>query len=142
MGPRFIGRDQLMLKRSAIPLLLTAAVALTAIGLIVWMAAKPQYWFPDAYAAKGESGDIGSGGPQGPPGPPGPVGPEAATTIDDLSSTVDELSTRLDDLETGTGDQAASSVDDLKTALTDLCDAISTDYTYATPGSELETVLD
>ena len=126
-------------KRFSIPLLLTAVVAVTAIGLIVWMAADPQYWFPGAYAAKGERGDVGPRGRQGPPGPPGP---DAATAIDDLSSTVDDLSSRLDDLETGTGDQAASSVDDLKTALTDLCDAISVDYRYAIPGSELESVLD
>jgi hypothetical protein len=38
-----------MPKRFLIPLVATAAVALTSLGLIVWIAANPQYWFPGAY---------------------------------------------------------------------------------------------
>jgi hypothetical protein len=89
------------------------ATALTAIGLIVWIAVDPEYWFPGAYAPKGVQGDPGPRGPVGRPGPAGPVGPDAADAINEVSS-------RLDDLETGSGDQASSSVDDLSSTVDDL----------------------
>jgi hypothetical protein len=54
-----------MPKRFLIPLAATAAISLTAVGLIVWIAADPQYWFPGAYASKGEQDDVGLRGPQG-----------------------------------------------------------------------------
>jgi outer membrane murein-binding lipoprotein Lpp len=134
-------------------LVVSLATAITAIGLIVWIAADPEYWFPGAYAPKGVQGDPGPRGPAGPQGPPGPVGPDAADAIDeassrlddlesrvsDLESRVDDVETRVDDLETGSGDQAASSVDDLSfrvdnvestaddasSKLDDICSALS-----------------
>jgi hypothetical protein len=130
-----IRKEADMPKRVLVPLVATAAIALTAIGLIAWIAADPQYWFPGAYAAKGQQGDVGPRGPRGASGPPGPVGPDAEAAISDLSD-------RLDDLETGTGDQADSSVTDLSDKLSTICDAIDTEYTYASPGSEIESVLD
>jgi hypothetical protein len=108
-------------------LVVSLATALTAIGLIVWIAVDPEYWFPGAYAPKGVQGDPGPRGPAGPQGPPGPVGPDAADAIDeassrldDLESRVSDLESRVDDLETGTGDQAASSVDDLSSRMDDV----------------------
>jgi hypothetical protein len=91
-------------------LVVSLATAFTAIGLIIWIAAEPEYWFPGAYAPKGIQGEQGPRGPAGPQGPPGPIGPDAATAVDDVSS-------RLDDLETGSGDQAATSVEDLSSRL-------------------------
>jgi hypothetical protein len=94
-------------------LVVSLVTALTAIGLIVWIAVDPENWFPGAYAPKGVQGDPGPRGSVGPQGPPGPVGPDAADAIDELTS-------RLDDLETGSGDQAASSVDELSSRLDDV----------------------
>jgi hypothetical protein len=36
-------------------LVVSLATALTAIGLIVWIAVDPEYWFPGAYAPKGRT---------------------------------------------------------------------------------------
>jgi hypothetical protein len=96
------------------------ATALTAIGLVVWMAVDPEYWFPGAYAPKGIQGDPGPRGPVGPPGPAGPVGPDAADAVDELTSQLEDLTSRLDDLETGSGDQAPESVTDLSARVDDV----------------------
>src|SRR4051794_28854249 len=98
-------------------LVVSLATALTAIGLIVWMAVDPQYWFPGAYAPQGVQGEPGPRGPVGAQGPPGPVGPDASAAIDDLTS-------RLDDLETGNGDQAPESVEDLSSRVDDVASRV------------------
>lgn len=107
-------------------------LAIGCAGVLTWVLIDPQYWFPSAYAQKGEPGDRGSRGPVGPPGPAGPVGPSAGSAIDDLSSQVDDLSSqvddissRLDDAETGTGDQASMSLDDVATTVQSICDGFS-----------------
>ena len=53
------------------PVLVAALAAslllnLAALGWVAWIVAEPAYWFPNAFAEKGEQGD------QGPRGQPGP----------------------------------------------------------------------
>jgi len=73
-----------MLRSRAVLVLLVInlAATLVAIGWLAWISSSPRYWFPGAYAAKGERGDLGPRGPRGPVGPPGPVGPDAASAIE------------------------------------------------------------
>jgi hypothetical protein len=118
---------------SSLPLAATAAIALTAIGLIVWIAADPQYWFPGAYAAKGGRGDVGPRGPRGPVGPQGPVGDTAEGAIADLDSRVSDLEdsigtlqTDLSDLQDETGGSTIESdVQDATSKLDAICTALS-----------------
>jgi hypothetical protein len=111
----------------------TTAVALTSVGLIVWIAVDPQYWFPGAYAQQGDRGDPGPRGPRGLIGPQGPVGDTAEGAVADLDFRVsdleDSIGTLQDDLTT-LQDEAGSStlevdVADAATKLSDLCDAFS-----------------
>jgi hypothetical protein len=81
-------------------------LSVLAIGWTTWIVAEPRYWFPGAYAQKGERGDKGPRGPLGPPGPSGPVGPEAADVILDLEASISGVETRLEEL--------ASDLDDLE----------------------------
>jgi hypothetical protein len=104
-------------------------VAITSLGLVVWMAVDPERWFPGAYAQQGEQGPPGPAGPQGPAGPPGPVGPDAQSEVEDVSlrlsdveDRVETLEDRLDDLETGSGDEASMSVEDIATMVNSMCD--------------------
>jgi hypothetical protein len=71
-------------------------VALGAAGFATWFAVDPEYWFPGAYAEKGERGDPGPPGPPGPRGEPGPVGPSASQSISDLEARVSDLEGELD----------------------------------------------
>lgn len=113
--------------------IIATAIALTAIALIVWIAAKPTYWFPGAYALQGVQGDPGPSGTVGPTGPAGPVGPDAEGAISsvesdlsDLSSQLDDVSSRLDDLENETGTSSfASDFESLQSTVTDICDQFS-----------------
>jgi hypothetical protein len=122
-----------MPKKFAIALAATAAVALTAIGLIVWIAAEPQYWFPGAYAQKGEQGDPGPRGPRGPAGSQGPVGDTAEGAIGDLDSRVSDLEdsigtvqTHVSDLQDETGGSTLESdVQDATSKLDAICTALS-----------------
>jgi outer membrane murein-binding lipoprotein Lpp len=106
-------------------------VALGAAGIAASMAVAPHFWFPGAFAERGEQGPIGPRGRQGPQGPEGPVGPDAedaiasvSSDVDDVASSVDDLSLRLDDLEIGAGDQAAASVDDLSPSVDDVSSSV------------------
>jgi hypothetical protein len=122
---RFLLRPGVLLATAVVSLLL----AITAVGLITWMAVDPERWFPDAFAQQGVQGPPGPRGPEGPAGPAGPVGPDAASEIDDLSfrvsdveDSVETVDGRLDDLETGSGDEASMSVDDIATTVQAMCD--------------------
>jgi hypothetical protein len=129
---------RLLIAGLGVSLLLSA----TAIGLIAWMNADPQYWFPSAYANKGPTGDRGPRGTRGPVGPQGPAGPSGDVALEarvsslesdvsDLQSTVgnntssDDLATRLDNLEGIVGD-GGSLTSDLSTTLSGLCDSFTT----------------
>jgi hypothetical protein len=111
----------------------TTAVALTSVGLIVWIAADPQYWFPDAYAQQGDRGDPGPRGPRGLIGPQGPVGDTAEGAVADLDSRVTDLEdsvgtvqSDLDDLQNESGiSTLESDVQDATTKLDDICTALS-----------------
>ena len=82
-------------------------VTLFLAGWLVWISADPQYWFPSAYAEKGEQGDEGPVGEQGPRGEQGPVGragPDAEDALDlanDLDSRMTDLEDQIYDLQGG-----------------------------------------
>jgi hypothetical protein len=78
----------------------TTAIALTSVGLVVWIAADPQYWFPGAYAQQGDRGDPGPRGPRGLIGPQGPVGDTAEGAVADLDVRVSELEDSIGTLKT------------------------------------------
>ena len=82
----------------------TALVAVLAIGWLAWIAADPEYWFPDAYAEQGPRGDEGPQGDRGPRGRAGPVG-EPGPGVEDAQATADEALAGVDDMQ--------SQVDDL-----------------------------
>jgi hypothetical protein len=88
---RFIKRPGVLLATTIASVLL----AITSIGLITWMAADPERWFPDAFAQQGEQGPPGPRGPEGPAGPPGPVGPDAEEAVSTLEFRVDDLESSL-----------------------------------------------
>lgn len=46
--------------------LVSLLLAVTSIGLVAWIAADPQRWFPDAFAARGEGGTSWSARPTRP----------------------------------------------------------------------------
>jgi hypothetical protein len=116
-------------------LVLNLAAALTALGWLAWISASPRYWFPDAYAQKGDRGDPGPRGARGPAGPPGPVGPDAQSAIDDLDSRITDLEDSVGTLEsdlTDLQDESGTSsleidVEETKTKLDDVCSAFA-DY--------------
>lgn len=60
-------------------------VTLLVIAWGVSVAAAPTFWFPGAYAEKGEQGDQGPLGDRGPRGRRGPVGPAGPDVADALS---------------------------------------------------------
>ena len=78
-------RSRLVVGLIVANLLLTAVVA----GWAIWAVNDPEYWFPDAFAAKGPRGDEGPRGERGPPGPAGPVG-EPGPGVEDVQSTAEE----------------------------------------------------
>jgi hypothetical protein len=119
-------------------LALTAVVAAVAVGWLVWIAADPEYWFPDAFAQEGPLGDQGARGergPRGPVGPPGEAGPgvddvssladEALTGVQDLQSQTDDLSSRIDNLEGVDVYDLDSRLSDLDSRLSDLDSRLS-----------------
>jgi hypothetical protein len=107
--------------------------SLVALGWLAWISASPRYWFPQAYAQKGDRGDQGPRGQQGPAGPPGPVGPDAQSAIDDLDvrlsdleGSVETLQSDLSDLQDESGfSTLETDVQDTTTKLNDLCDAFA-----------------
>jgi hypothetical protein len=100
-------------------------LGLAAVGWVTWIVIAPKYWFPGAYAGKGERGDRGPRGPVGPLGPAGPVGPDAADAIYELEGTLDDLSVRLDDLEAGSGtSELQYNIDSVDSKVEDICDAL------------------
>jgi hypothetical protein len=110
---------------------LSLTLALTSLGLIVWIAADPGLWFPAAFAEQGEQGPAGPRGPQGPPGPPGPVGPDAEDAILSFQSDLDGLQSDLDDvrsdLETLSAHAGASQLEaDLEQVQSDVEDVSGT----------------
>ena len=130
--------------RSRLPLLaafVALAVALIGVGGLAWVIADPQYWFPGAYAEKGDRGDRGPRGPRGLVGPPGPVGPDAEEAIFAIQGDLEDISSRLDELEGGTSaTEIQNEIDALQSAIDDICSAIgNTTYTL---GTELEELID
>jgi hypothetical protein len=99
----------------------TLAANVAAIGWLTWIVVAPEYWFPGAYAEKGEQGDRGPRGPVGPPGPPGPVGPDAEDAVATLDGQLTDVS---------------SEVEDLRSELDELCSAISSAYIGANSATE------
>ena len=76
--------------------------------LIVWgisVVSAPKFWFPGAYAEKGERGDKGPEGDKGPKGNKGPRGPRGPgvnaflSRIGDLEYQISDLDSRLDETE-------------------------------------------
>jgi hypothetical protein len=110
-------------RRRLLVTLLTISLVLNvaAIGWLGWIVADPQYWFPDAYAEKGQQGDRGPRGPVGPPGPPGPVGPDAEDAFSALDGQLTDLT---------------SEVEDLRSEFDDLCSAISSAYIGSNSATE------
>jgi hypothetical protein len=101
-------------------------VSLVALGWLAWISASPRYWFPDAYAQKGDRGAPGPRGPRGSAGPPGPVGPDASSAIDDLDSRISDLEDSLDTLENEAGGSTIESdVQDATDKLDAVCTALS-----------------
>lgn len=92
--------------------MLGCITALSAASLATWFAVDPEYWFPGAYAAKGERGDPGPVGPPGPRGKPGPVGPSAARSISGLEARLSEAEGELDSIG-----ELDSSFSDLETRI-------------------------
>jgi hypothetical protein len=109
-------------------LAVSLALNVAALGWLAWIVADPHYWFPDAYAEKGEQGDRGPRGPAGPPGPPGPVGPDAEEAVSALDGELTDLSSEVDRLRT--------ELDALSTAFDDLCSAIGSAYIDANSATE------
>jgi hypothetical protein len=114
-------------------LILNLAATLTALGWLAWISASPRYWFPDAYAQKGDRGDPGPRGPRGRIGPQGPLGDTAEGAVADLDSRVTDLEdsvgtlqSDLDDLQNESGvSTLESDVQDATTKLDDICTALS-----------------
>lgn len=76
--------------------------------LIIWgisVVAAPKFWFPGAYAEKGERGDkgpVGNEGPRGNKGPRGPRGPGVGALdgrIDALEYQISDMDYRVDEAE-------------------------------------------
>jgi hypothetical protein len=112
-------------RAAVIVAVMALALALTSAGLLAWVIADPQYWFPDAYEEKGERGDRGPRGPVGPAGPPGPVGPDASDAIAELADSASVLESDVADLqaEVESGDLTGR-VDDVETSLQDVADKV------------------
>jgi peptidoglycan hydrolase CwlO-like protein len=109
-------------------LVVSLAVNAAAIGWLSWIVADPEYWFPGAYAEKGQRGDRGPRGPVGPAGPPGPVGPDAEDAFSTLDGQLSDVTSEVEDL--------TSEVEDLRSELDELCSAISSAYVGANPATE------
>jgi hypothetical protein len=91
------------------------ALSLALGGMLAWVLADPQHWFPGAYAQRGDQGPPGPPGPRGLPGPPGPVGPDASDAIDSLTFQVDDLEASLTDLaDHAGGTRLENDVDQLR----------------------------
>lgn len=121
-------------RRAVVALLvLNLAATLTALGWLALISASPRYWFPGAYAQKGDRGDPGPRGPRGVAGPPGPVGPDAQSAIDDLDSrllvledSVDTLQSDLIDLQNESGfSTLETDVEETTARLDDVCSAFA-----------------
>ena len=119
-------------------ILIIGNVVLSA-RLIIWgisVVSAPKFWFPGAYAEKGERGDqgpVGEEGPRGVRGPQGPAGPdvdEALSAVDDLDSQVSSIEDQISDLQSSIeGTNSAVSLTnqnayEVCTSLEDLRDAL------------------
>jgi hypothetical protein len=78
-------------------------------------------------------------GEKGPVGLPGPVGPAAASALEDLDFRLTDIEARLSDLESGPGaaelearvERLGAELVDVDSSLTDVCDAIESNYFFA-----------
>jgi hypothetical protein len=98
---------------------------LAALGWLAWVVAEPAYWFPDAFAEKGEKGDRGppgQRGPRGAVGPPGPVGPSVEDVVSDLELRIEELESGASttDLQAQM-DEVASDLQDVVDRVENIC---------------------
>ena len=128
------GKIRLEMGRRVLGAALAASLLLNvaALAWVSWIVAEPAYWFPGAYAERGDQGPVGPRGPRGPVGPPGPVGPDAEEAVAslesdlaDVTSTVDDLSSRLDDLEANAGtSDLESELSDVQTKVGAICDEL------------------
>ena len=116
----------------AAALIVNALLSLTALGWLAWITAEPSYWFPDAFAEKGERGDrgpTGKRGPRGAVGPRGPAGPTVEEALEEVNSRISNLETDLVSLEAGIStselqnqiDEIESSVQDVSDKMENLC---------------------
>ena len=112
-----------------------AALAVGAIGVIAWMTADPVFWFPKLASEQGPRGTIGQTGSRGPQGAPGPAG---VTGDDALASRVADLERRADDLETVVGSN--SSGNDYGTRLDDLEGVVGTNSSINDFGTRLDSL--
>lgn len=118
--------------------LIVGNVVLSAL-LVIWgisVVAAPKFWFPGAYAEKGERGDKGPEGDEGPRGPRGPVGPagpdvdEALNMSYELDDRTVKLQRQVEDLETwldslsGTAYMTADAASLTCSTLSDLMDTL------------------
>jgi hypothetical protein len=121
-GSRRTGRSHLLI----VAVVASLALNVVALGWLAWIVADPSYWFPGAYAERGDRGPAGPLGPRGPVGPPGPVGPDAEDAVSSLSTDLEDLSARVDDLESGGGtSDLQSEIDDLSTTVESICSEFS-----------------
>jgi hypothetical protein len=127
-------------------LVANATLSIGALAWLSWIAVEPRYWFPSAYAEKGERGDLGPRGPVGPEGPPGPVGPDAADAYARAAEELSTLAARVSDLEDAVAStdvaELESGLDDLNSTFQNLCDQIDLEYSYAEAGSGIEAVFE
>jgi hypothetical protein len=109
-------------------LVVNALLCLTALGWLAWITFEPRYWFPDAFAEKGERGERGPRGEQGPRGaigPRGPVGPSVREAIEAVEADIGDLEGRIADLESAVGvSELQSQVDELGSELEDVASIV------------------
>jgi hypothetical protein len=118
------------MRRRALTIALAVSLGLNAVALgwLTWAVSVPSYWFPGAYAERGDEGPRGPRGPRGPAGPPGPVGPDAEDAVFTLESDIEELRGELADAQ----EQAETATSQLE----ELCSAISNAYIDANSATE------
>lgn len=96
-------------------------LGVAAVAWLTWVTVEPRYWFPGAYAPKGEQGEPGPRGPRGPVGPSGPVGPDAREAIEVIESDIRELASMLAEVESDLATLSSmSGFSELETEITDL----------------------
>jgi hypothetical protein len=130
------GRTRLLIGLIAANLLLTGVVG----GWAIWAVNDPEYWFPDAFAAKGPTGEQGARGERGRRGPVGPVGEpgpgvedaqstadEAVAGVDDVRTYVEDVDSRVVELENFDPYELDSRVSEVESDVQDLCDTLDSE---------------